>query len=351
LTADRGDAGVRIDLVLRRHLTDVRTATRTSVQAWIQDGLVAINGETVHRVSRRAAHGDVVTVRVPAEARSAPEAVEDARAPAPLHILYEDDDLIAVDKPAGMVVHPTYKNGSGTLMDALRQRAGTWPSGQRPSLVSRLDRLTSGVLVVAKSPAVHAMLQREMTVSVSEKDYLAVVYGRVKLASGTIDLRLGFDANDRRKIVVAARGGVRSTTRFERIATAGGLSLLRCRLLTGRRHQIRVHLAARGWPIVGDDAYLTVRASGEPRWSQIRDAALAGTLRAFGRQALHAWRIAFTHPIAKRRLVVEAPLPADMRNLVSAAGLAFDREALVCRRADLQVREGALPFDHETLVL
>jgi 23S rRNA pseudouridine1911/1915/1917 synthase len=328
LTADRGDAGKRLDLVLRRHLTDVHAATRTRVQAWIANGQVTVNGTPVRRVAARAALGDLVSVALPpeVEARRREMAAEDVR----LHILFEDDHLLALDKPAGVVMHPSYKNAAGTLLNALLWHARGWPAAQRPSLVGRLDKLTSGVVVVAKTAAVHAALQRTRASSArpastdgdgeaSEKDYLAVVYGRVNVARGEIDLRLGKDRHDRRRIVASAHVGAPSLTRFERLARVAapgaGLSLLRCRLVTGRTHQIRVHLAARGWPIVGDPAY------GEPRWSQIADTSLAAALRTFPRQALHAWRVAVTHPVTRERLVFEAPVPRDLGDLMNDAGL------------------------------
>lgn len=316
LTADRGDAGLRIDLVLRRHLTDLHRATRTRVQSWIEQGLVTVNGAPVRRVSTRAALGDVLAVMLPDETPRPPMAAEDVR----LSVLYEDDSLLAIDKPAGVVVHPTYKHTAGTLMNALLFHARAWPAAQRPSLVSRLDKLTSGIILVAKTAAAHAALQKAMLPSRSEKDYLAVVYGRVNVARGDIDLRLATDQSDRRKVVASATTGAESLTRFERLsrvpAPRAGLSLLRCRLATGRTHQIRVHLAARGWPIVGDQAY------GEPRWSTVDDPRLAATLRAFPRQALHAWRVAFSHPTTRARVIIEAPIPRDLQDLLDAAGLA-----------------------------
>jgi 23S rRNA pseudouridine1911/1915/1917 synthase len=315
LTADRGDEGLRLDLVLRRHLTDLRSATRTRVQAWIEQGLVTVNGRAVRRVSSRAAIGDVVAIALPEETPKPAMAAEEVR----LEVLYEDDQLIAINKPAGLVVHPTYKHAAGTMMNALLWQARAWPAPQRPSLVSRLDKLTSGIVVVAKTAAAHAALQRAMSVADAEKDYLAVVYGRVNVARGTIDLRLGKDHGDRRRVVASATVGAESLTRFERLARAAapraGLSLLRCRLATGRMHQIRVHLAAKGWPLVGDPAY------GEPRWSEIVDPILAATLRAFPRQALHAWRVAFTHPFTRARVAIEAPVPPDLEDLLKAAGL------------------------------
>ena len=326
LTADRGDAGLRLDLVLRRHLTDDHRATRTRVQSWIANGLVTVNGAPVRRVSTRAALGDIVSVTLPDEAPRAVMAAEDVR----VAVLYEDDHLLAIDKPAGLVVHPTFKHVKGTLMNALLWHARAWPRPQRPSLVSRLDKLTSGVVLVAKTAGAHAALQGTMAGSDSEKDYLAVVYGRVNVARGEIDLRLGRDHSDRRKISAAVDVGAESLTRFERLARVAaplaGLSLLRCRLVTGRTHQIRVHLAARGWPIVGDAVY------GEPRWSMVEEPLLAATLRAFPRQALHAWRVAFTHPVTRARMAIEAPVPPDLEALMEASGLSLFSRVRLSRR-------------------
>jgi 23S rRNA pseudouridine1911/1915/1917 synthase len=236
-----------------------------------------------------------------------------------LRILYEDEHLLAIDKPPGVVVHPTYKHMTGTVLNALLWRARTWPSDQRPSIVGRLDKLTSGIVVAAKTSAVHAALQRELASSRSEKDYLAVVYGRVNVARGEIDLRLARDPGDRRRVLASSSVGAPSLTRFERLARvsapAGGLSLLRCRLVTGRTHQIRVHLSARGWPIVGDPTY------GEPRWSAVEDSGVADLLRAFPRQALHAWRVSFLHPVLRTRVSIAAPIPGDMDRLIGAAAL------------------------------
>jgi 23S rRNA pseudouridine1911/1915/1917 synthase len=202
-----------------------------------------------------------------------------------LEILFEDEWLLAVDKPAGLVVHPAYKNVDGTLLDELGAR---FP-GASLSVVGRLDKLTSGIVLLAKSAAVHAALQKRW--KHAEKEYLAVVSGRVEPASGSIDLPLGTDPADRRRRMVRPDGAP-SVTTFERLDydATSGRSLLRCRLMTGRRHQIRVHLAARGWPIVGDAVY---------------GQALAG----FPRHALHAWRLALAHPQDGRVLAIRAPLP------------------------------------------
>jgi 23S rRNA pseudouridine1911/1915/1917 synthase len=313
LTADRGDAGRRLDLVVRRHLTGVDAATRTRVQAWIEGGQVCVNGALVRRVSTRTALGDVVTVVLASAtaASRAPMAAENVA----LDVLYEDDHLLALDKPAGVVVHPTHAHGSGTVLNALLWHARDWPAGQRPSLAGRLDKLTSGILLIAKTPAIHAALQRTPI----EKDYLAVVYGRVNVARGRIELRLGRDRGDRRRVVASADVGAPSLTHFERLARVAapraGLSLLRTRLVTGRTHQIRVHLAARGWPIVGDPVY------GEPRWAHVTNAALKARLREFPRQALHAWRIGLIHPVTRDQLAIEAAVPSDVEDLLVASGL------------------------------
>ena len=327
LTADRGDAGKRLDLVVRRHLADLESATRTRVQAWIERGDVTVNGTPVRRTAARAALGDVVAVTLPADADPARAAI--APENISLRVLYEDEHLLVVDKPAGIVMHPTYKNAAGTLLNALLWQALGWPAGSRPSLVGRLDKLTSGVVVVARNAAMHAALQRAMASQDTEKDYLAIVYGRVGVARGRIDLRLAKDRGDQRRVVASATDGAASLTRFERLARvaapAAGLSLLRCQLVTGRTHQIRVHLAARGWPIVGDPVY------GEPRWTAVVDEALAATLRAFPRQALHAWRVGLTHPVTRARLTVEAPVPGDLKELLSVARLAPKSRALAHR--------------------
>ena len=316
VVTDRGDAGRRLDLVLRRHLTDVAGATRTRVQAWIESGQVTVNGRLVRRVAARAALGDCIAVALPTVRQRQAMAPENL----PLEILYEDESLLALDKPAGIIVHPAYRNPTGTLMNGLLWRAREWPPGTRPSIVGRLDKHTTGVVLVAKTAALHAALQRALAAPGAVKDYLALVYGRVDVARGRIDFRLFKDRRGRR--TVASRDlGRPSVTRFERLARASapraGLALLRCSLATGRAHQIRSHLLARGWPLVGDPIY------GEPRWSRVNDPDLAAALRAFPRQALHAWRLAFVHPVTEQRIAIEAPLPADLDELLQVSSLKF----------------------------
>jgi 23S rRNA pseudouridine1911/1915/1917 synthase len=316
IVTDRGDSGRRLDLVFRRHLADLRGATRTRVQAWILDGAVTVNGRAVLRTSARVVAGDVLTVDLPAgvvTARPAMPAQELA-----LETLYEDEHLIAINKPPGLVVHPTYRHTEGTVMNALLWQARGWRGSDRPSMVNRLDKLTSGIVIGAKTARAHAAMQRALAGDRAAKEYLALVYGRVPRARGTIDLRIRRDPGDRRR-VVASSAGAPSVTHWERLgrgrAEAAGLTLLKCRLVTGRTHQIRVHLAASGWPIVGDAKY------GQPLWRDIADADLRESLRAFPRQALHAWRLAVIHPMTGAALRIEAPPPADLQRLLTAAGL------------------------------
>ncbi|MDO8681244.1 MAG: RluA family pseudouridine synthase [Acidobacteriota bacterium] len=325
LALDRGDHGVRIDRVLLRHLRDERVS-RNQIQNWIEAGGVLVNGAPAPRAAWRVQAGDAVAVRFdprPPKSRPAAESI-------PLDALYEDADLLAINKPPGLVVHPSYKNAGGTLMNGVLALARDWPAGSKPALLGRLDKHTSGVVLITKSGHVHAALQRAMDARQVDKDYLAVVWGKPSPARGSIDLALDRDPWDRRRITVTDRGGQPSVTRYERIATAmrgtamrgdkpSGLSfsLVRLRLITGRTHQIRVHLAAKGWPIVGDAVY-------GRKATRIAASDTAEIARAFSRQALHAWRLAFRHPVSGKELSIVAPLPEDMGELARALGLPVD---------------------------
>lgn len=210
-------------------------------------------------------------------------------------ILFEDEFVTVVDKPAGMVVHPTYRNGSETLLDGLRAGASNEPDSQRPSIVGRLDRLTSGIVVAARSARAHAAFQRALAGAECEKVYVAIVEGDVNPPGGEIDLPLKVDPEDRRRVIVATDGAP-SRTGWERVERRGALTRLHCRPVSGRRHQVRVHLAASGWPIAGDAIYGSARAG-------------------FPRHALHAWTVAVTHPFTGRRHRWEAPIPEDLLRL------------------------------------
>jgi 23S rRNA pseudouridine1911/1915/1917 synthase len=212
-----------------------------------------------------------------------------------LSIVFEDEWIIVLDKPPGIVVHPTYKNWSGTLLNSVLWRMRERADAQ-PGILTRLDKDTSGLVVMALTPEVHAAMQRDQAARRIDKTYLAVVQGTPEPARGTIALPLGRDLADRRRVVVTDTGAP-SETRYEVMATLDeNASLVRCELVTGRTHQIRVHLAARGWPIVGDAMYGVTSAT-------------------ITRQALHAWRIRFPHPITRQPLDLEAALPTDIRTL------------------------------------
>jgi 23S rRNA pseudouridine1911/1915/1917 synthase len=258
-------------------------------------------------------------VSVPPDVQPLRRATLAERGDLDLDVLFEDDYLLAINKPAGLVVHPTHAHASGTLLNALMWHARTWPADHRPSIVGRLDKLTSGVVMVAKTAMMHAALQRAMSGDDCAKEYLGVVYGRVNPPSGRIVLRLARDQEDRRKVAASANVGAASITYYERVARVDappvGLALLRCRLGTGRTHQIRAHLAAQGFPLVGDPVYTG------PRRVAIADAELSAVLRAFPRQALHAWRLSLVHPIARHTLTIEAPLPSDISMLLDVSGL------------------------------
>ncbi|HEV2843623.1 MAG TPA: RluA family pseudouridine synthase, partial [Thermoanaerobaculia bacterium] len=295
--ADRGDARERLDRVLQRHLADRPEITRARLQAWIGDGLVRINGIPAAKPSSRLALGDQVEIVLPPPpARRQVTAQE-----MPLSVLYEDEHLLALDKPAGLVVHPTPGHREGTLVNALHWLARDWGEGRRPGLVNRLDKGTSGVVLVAKTPAVHGALARVLRSPTAEKEYLAVVYGATPFAKGSIDLKILRDPEDRRRRTVSKTEGRDSLTLYERLAEGSGLSLLRCVLKTGRTHQIRVHLKSQGLPIVGDPLY------GEPRWKGMMDEGLAALCRDLSRQALHAYRLKLDHPVTGATMEIVAP--------------------------------------------
>lgn len=316
IAIDRGDYRMRLDRVLLRHLKDETGVSRNRIQTWIDAGDVLVNGAPAARAAWRVQQGDDLQVRVaPRRPRPRPSAE-----PLPLDVLYEDEDLLALNKPAGLVVHPSYKNATGTLINGVLALAEGWPAGSRPSLLGRLDKHTSGVVLVTKRAPLHAALQKAMTARRVDKHYLAVVWGKPAPARGSIDLALDRDPWDRRRITVMDRGGQPSVTKYERLATVapsapGGsaFSVVGCQLVTGRMHQIRVHLAAKGWPIVGDAAY---GGRPSPAIGPGGDAA-----RAFPRQALHAWRLTFRHPASGVELSIVAPPPEDMRSLARALGL------------------------------
>lgn len=312
---DRGDEGRRLDQALVRRLVGERHVSRTRIQTLICAGDVRVNGAVAVKPSTRLAPGDELEVTLSIARARREHSPEDI----PLSVLFEDDHLLIIDKPAGLVAHPTARYPRGTLVNALLWRAARDNWRERPSLVHRLDKLTSGVLIVAKSKATHAALARAMRARAVEKDYLAVVYGTTPVRKGSISFRIAVNADQPGRVTTSKLVGRESVTMFEELGRSSdaraGLTLVRCRLMTGRLHQIRAHLAASGLPVVGDPLY------GAPRWKGIRDEELARVAREFPRQALHSWRLGFSHPVTRERIEIEAPIPGDLAELLDGAGL------------------------------
>ena len=296
--ADRGDARRRIDQAIVRHGWAVAGLSRNRAQTWIEAGAVRADGQEIRRAASRLREGAVVEIQLPADAalRAAPAPETGA-----LDILYEDQALIALNKPAGLVVHPSYRNSAGTLLNSL---LGHLPEGSSPGIITRLDKDTSGLVLVALASGIHARVQRAVSAGLVRKEYLAIVRGIPKPLAGTIRLPLGRDPGDRRRVVVAETGAP-GETRYEVVHASnrnGAHAVVRCELVTGRTHQIRVHLAALGWPILGDRVYGNAHPS-------------------LARQALHAWRIALPHPMTGEAVQIVAPLPADMTKALDVEGL------------------------------
>ena len=293
--------------------------SRSRLQKLIAEGLVHVNGGPARR-SHTVHAGEEISVEVP-EVRETALEPEDI----PLSILYEDDQLLAIDKPPGLVVHPAPGHASGTLVNALlhhvRDLSGIGGE-RRPGIVHRLDRDTSGVLLVAKTDRAHQMLSRQMRKRVLRKEYLALVAGVPRVRKGEVTLAIGRDPRDRKKMkafksVEQAPSGAREARTYYEIEKEWpglGVTLLRCRLVTGRTHQIRVHLAASNLPVVGDPVY------GRARYPRVKDDALRRRLAEFPRQALHAERVEFHHPVTQELVEIVAPLPNDLRELFAALG-------------------------------
>jgi 23S rRNA pseudouridine1911/1915/1917 synthase len=315
--ADRGDAGERLDRVLLRHLNDLPEASRTKIQEWIEGGHVSVGGRRPKKSSEKIKTGDEIQVLLPEPPPLRPDLVPQD---IPLSILFEDSEILVLNKPSGLVVHPAVGHRDGTLVNALLHRSKEWAGpADRPGLVHRLDKDTSGVLVVAKTEQAMAVLGRAIKERSLEKEYLAVVYGHPDVRKGRVDLGILRDPKDRKRMAASKTEGRPSTTFYEILSESAGslsgLTLLKCTLVTGRTHQIRVHLRALHLPIVGDPTY------GSPRWKGMKDERLQELCRAFPRQALHAWRLTLKHPVTAEKMTFTAPVPADIEALFEAAGL------------------------------
>ncbi len=304
LTVAESEAGVRLD----QFLAGRTEFSRSRLLRWLKAGKVRVNG-TVRAASYRVRAGDrvLLTVPPPEPAELTPEAL-------PLEILYEDGDLLVVNKPPGLVVHPGAGHQGGTLLNALLAHCPELAQVgdiSRPGLVHRLDKDTSGLLVVAKSALAHERLVRQFQERQVEKTYLALVWGRLPEAEGEIAGDIGRHPSERKKMSVHGKKGKAALTTWRVLREfPGPLTLAALSPKTGRTHQLRVHLTALGHPIVGDATYGggAARFKGHP--------GLQGVKKLVHRQLLHAWRLSFTHPRTGERLGFEAALPEDFKGVL-----------------------------------
>ena len=294
-------AGWRLDRALAAALP---TLSRERLKALIRSGAVETDGGAVRDPAAKVRGEESLRVAVP-EPQPAHNEAQDI----PLNILFEDEHLLVVDKPAGLVVHPAAGNLDGTLVNALLHHCRGSLSGiggvARPGIVHRIDKDTSGLLVVAKTDVAHGGLAKQFAAHSIDRRYLAITSGVPKTASGTVDAPLARSSADRKKIAIVEDGrGKRAVTHWKRLEVLSDAALVECSLETGRTHQVRVHMASLGHPLLGDPVYSRSKAH--------RD--LLKSL-GFQRQALHAAVLGFTHPVTKNRLSFSSGMPADMQEL------------------------------------
>ncbi|MBV7259190.1 RluA family pseudouridine synthase [Erythrobacter crassostreae] len=297
---------------LDKALADSTDLSRARVQTLIADGHVEIRGKVASSPSVKVNEGETFRISVPAaiEAEAKPQDI-------PLSVAFEDEHLIVVDKPAGMVVHPAAGNRDGTLVNALLHHCRGQLSGiggvARPGIVHRIDKDTSGLLVVAKSDAAHEGLAAQFADHSIHRRYLAVVGGHPSPSVGTIDERIGRSDANRKKMAVLDKNssrGKHAVTHYKVLQVMDGAALIECRLETGRTHQVRVHCASIGHALIGDQTYGKTPKSLKTLISQL----------GFARQALHAAELGFLHPISNKSVSFSSDVPADMRELIDQLG-------------------------------
>jgi 23S rRNA pseudouridine1911/1915/1917 synthase len=287
--------------------------SRSYLARLVAEGSVSVGGVTAAKSSQPVSSGDAVDVTIPEPAATGAVAQD-----LPLRIVYQDEDVVVVDKPAGLVVHPAAGHADATLVNALlhhvRDLSGI--GGEtRPGIVHRLDKDTSGLIVVAKNDAAHRALTAAWATPKVVKQYLVLVYGKPKDDAGSIDKPIGRDPRNRKRMAVAS-GGRHAITEWKIVERFASVTLLLCTLKTGRTHQIRVHLKSIGHPVVGDPLY-----SG-PQWKGVTEQSVRRALAALGRQALHATRLVFPAPRTGEQMEFVSPMPDDM-----AAAVAVLRES------------------------
>ena len=294
LTVPASCGGRRLDQVLAELLPQ---HSRNRLQGWVKSGCVQIDGQTEDEPKRKLLGGETLRLAPPADAREQAEAPEDI----PLDIVFEDDTLLVINKPPGLVVHPGSGNWSGTLMNALLHHVPGIEQIPRAGIVHRLDKDTSGLLVVAKTLEAQTDLVRQLQARTVKRQYLALAAGQVKRDNG-VDAPIGRHPVQRTKMAVVpeSRGGKPALTWYRILEQFSHCTLVECALETGRTHQIRVHMASIGHPLVGDPVY----GKRDPR------------LPEFHRQALHATRLGLVHPKSGLKMQWEVPMPQDMRDLL-----------------------------------
>ena len=286
-------AGQRADVVLAQ-LLDI---TRSNMQKLMDDGR-AVKGTKVLKSNYKLKAGDKIVVTLPE-----PEPLDVQPENIPLDILYEDDDVVVVNKARGMVVHPAAGNYSGTLVNALLYHCKNLSGINgviRPGIVHRLDKDTSGIMICAKNDQAHVSLSQQIQTKTAKRSYLCVVRGNIKTDSGTIETLISRDKNDRKKMAVVKEDGRNAITDYEVLERFGKYTIVKCNLRTGRTHQIRVHMEYLGYPIVGD-----------PKYSPMK------TPFSINGQALHSLTLDFIHPRTGEAMHFEAPLPEDMHKIVT----------------------------------
>jgi len=303
-----GHAGWRLD----RALADaVPTLSRERLKTLIRSGAVEAAGKPVRDPAMKVRGEEIFLVSMPE-----PEPAHNEPQDIPLRIIFEDEHLLVVDKPAGLVVHPAAGNRDGTLVNALLHHCGSSLSGiggvARPGIVHRIDKDTSGLLLVAKTDVAHEGLAKQFAAHSIDRRYLAIVSGVPETSEGTIDAPLARSAANRKKIaIVEGSRGKRAVTHWRRMELLRDAALVECRLETGRTHQVRVHMASIGHPLVGDPVYGRSRKTHGKLLKELQ----------FHRQALHAAELGFTHPVTKRRLSFASAMPPDMQELMGALGV------------------------------
>jgi 23S rRNA pseudouridine1911/1915/1917 synthase len=311
VTAAAADAGERLDRLIARQIAEL---SRTRVKRLLEDGRVSLEGATIRDPSLKVKAGQSFVLDLPPPVADVPEpqAMD-------LAIRYEDAHLIVIDKPAGLVVHPAPGNPDHTLVNALLAHCGESLAGiggvKRPGIVHRLDKDTSGLMVVAKTEAAQAALAADFAARRITRAYQALVWGVPSPRAGEIAGNIGRNPQNRKKMAVLRRGGKTAVTRYRVLrAFKDWATLLECRLATGRTHQIRVHLAAQGHPIIGDPTYGDRRSLG--RLQRVPLSART-RLATFPRQALHATELGFRHPATGEPIAFASPPPSDIGELIS----------------------------------